>query len=220
MTSSAHSSALFSSPAIRWGGVALLVVVFWIVFPPFRIVSLDESGKAPAKGDESEVFDPAGFVDRFWEDRLEPNLGEAMKVEELLAALVVDPLEARKRYGLYDSRYYFAQGSGDVVEIKGRKAMLEVEGRIISLLIASPVFGNTVRDGTGLLSVNDFSGLEAFNAVSAVLNTKVETEVMPSLQESVKVGATVSFVGCAKAPETLGEGALLEFVPLQVEVSR
>lgn len=198
----------------------MLVVVLWIIFPPFRIVKLDESGRMPQEGGHVQAFDPVAFVNDFWEQRLVAELRNATDLDTLLPLLVDDPLEARKSYGVHNARYYFAKGEGRVESVENRRATLKVGDARVSLLIAPPVFGNTVRDGTGLLSVNDFSGLEAFNAVSAVLNDKVEKEIMPPLATSVLVGRTVSFVACAKAPETVGDGALLSFVPLQVEVAQ
>ena len=204
---------------LRWMGGTAFVVVLWIMVPPFRIVWLDESGQRPQQEGVAPTFDPIGFVDTFWEEKLMPKLGDATELDQLLPLLAEDPLAAKETFGVHDSRYYFAKGEGRVEAVEGRRALLSVAGESVSLLIAPPVFGNTVRDGTGLLSVNDFSGLEAFNAVSALLNEKVETEVMPSLSETLRAGAAVSFTGCAKAPEAVGDGALLEFIPLQVEVA-
>lgn len=219
MPSAAQSSAVFSARSYRWIGVSLAAVALWILLPPFRVVRLEDDGRAPRPAGEAEAFDPAAFVDRFWEDNLPAALDHATDLDELVGAVSSDPQTARERFGHGLPGYYFAEGEGTVEEIQGRRALLRVGQSTVSLLIAPPVFGNTVRDGTGLLNVNDFSGLEAYNAVSAVLNQKVETEVMPSLRQLVLPGATVSFAGCAKAPESIGAGPLLEFIPLRVEVA-
>jgi predicted lipoprotein len=87
---------------------------------------------------------------------------------------------------------------------------------VVALRIG-PVFGNTVRDGCGLLDVNAFPGLEEFNALSAELNALVERNVLPALKAGANVGATVRFAGCAEAPESAPDAGepLLLIVPIQ-----
>jgi len=218
-----QSSSRVMPKYLRWLGGLLVVAVLWILFPPFSIVRLDENGQMPSSVDDVE-FDVADFVSGFWQDVLEPSFDEATELSSLLAAVKGDPGNSRNVHGRRAGEgamvYYYAKGEATVVELKGRKAILEVDGEQVRLVIAPPVFGNTVRDGTGLLGVNDFDGLEEFNEVSAVLNQKVETEVMASLKGSVQVGARLSFVGCSKAPESVGDGPLLEFIPFRVEIAK
>ena len=201
----------------------MVFVILWILLPPFRVVSLDEDGRLPKGEDDSVAFDASVFADRFWTETIEPNLAKATDLSKLAKAVSNDAKDARERLGRGGegaANYYFAGGEGVVRELKGRRATLDVQGVQINLLIAGPVFGNTVRDGTGLLNVNELPGLEEFNAVSAALNQKVEGEIMPPVKGIVQVGSVVSFVGCSKAPESLGDGPVLEFTPLRVEVVR
>lgn len=200
----------------------MVLVIFWILLPPFRVVSLDGNGQMPKAAGESVAFDALDFSQRYWLETLEPSFGEATDLLELVEAVSSDAEKARTRFGRQTGEgaavYYFAGGEGIVRSLKGRRATLDVQGVQVTLLVAGPVFGNTVRDGTGLLNVNELPGLEEFNAVSAELNKKVEGEVMPPLKDIVQVGVRLSFVGCSKAPESLGAGPVLEFTPLRVEV--
>jgi len=71
----------------------------------------------------------------------------------------------------------------------------------------------------GLLDVNQVPGLTEFNALSAELNRLVEERVQPVLKTGVTVGFTVTFAGCAEAPETLPSGGpLLTIIPISAEV--
>ena len=100
-----------------------------------------------------------------------------------------------------------------------RLAPAGAESEIVVIRLG-PVFGNTVRDGCGLLDVNAFPGLQEFNDLSAALNTLVEKNVLPLLREKAVVGATVNFVGCAEAPENAADAGepLLTIVPVRVEI--
>lgn len=207
---------------VTWGGIVVFIAVFWLLLPPFSIVSLDENGQVPSDGEEV-VFDAGESADRIWADTLAPSMANATALDDLVAAVSASPEKARGQFGNQAGEgattYYFARGEGRVVEVKGRRATIDVQGTKVDLLVAPPVFGNTVRDGTGLIDVNKLPGLEEYNAVSAALNLKVENDVMSPLADLVQVDAQISFVGCAKAPSTLKEGSILEFTPLKVEVA-
>ncbi len=212
-----------SSKLTRSAVAALVVIAFWILFPPFRIVQLNDGGENSSAGRRlTKAFDPASFVDDFWRETLEPAMDSATPLVELVGAVARDPAAAENRFGRQAGEgaiiYYFSGGEGKVVEIKARRAIIEVAGEKVSLLIAGPVFGNAVRDGAGLLSVNKLPGLDEYNAIAAALNARIENEVLPPLKEIVQVGARISFVACAKAPNSVGDGPMLEFIPMRVEV--
>ena len=80
------------------------------------------------------------------------------------------------------------------------------------------VFGNAVRDGTGLLNVNDYPNSQDFNDISAELNKLIETRVQPKLRERAKVGATIRFTGCAEVSDESTDLHLLKLIPIQAEV--
>jgi predicted lipoprotein len=85
-------------------------------------------------------------------------------------------------------------------------------------LQTGPVFGNTVRDGTGLLDVNRFSSLQDFNALAAELNERIESRVLPTLRDRAQPGTQVRFTGCAEAVEPTSGQPLLTIVPTHVEI--
>ena len=79
------------------------------------------------------------------------------------------------------------------------------------------LFGNAIRDGTGLLNVNDYPNSQDFNAISEALNHFVETRVQPQLREIAKVGATIRFVGCAEVNDESTDLKPLRVVPVLAE---
>jgi predicted lipoprotein len=107
-----------------------------------------------------------------------------------------------------------------VTAVERSRLLVEIGGAVIAIR-TGPVFGNVIRDGCGLLEINQAPGLAEFNALSAELNRLVEQRVQPPLRTGVAVGATVAFAGCAEAPEALPAAGnpLLTFVPLHAEVT-
>ena len=194
------------------------------VFPLFHVRPLASpipATAAPATG----AFDAKTAAEKFWRDRLIPAAAGAADVARVVDAVRANPEAARKSFGKtagVGAACFFVRGSGKVVARERNVLHVAVDGaskEIIALRIG-PVFGNTVRDGTGLLDVNAFPGLQEFNALSAELNAIAERAVLPSLRDKANVGATVRFAGCAEAPESAADQGepLFTVVPVQAEV--
>jgi predicted lipoprotein len=198
------------------------VLILLSIYPPFHIVSR----KVAVSRDAAEAagsFDPAAFIAEFWTEKLQPAATAAPDAAPLLTILRRDPAAALqahgRRVGLGNVAYYFARGTGRVTAVERSRLIVEIDGAAVAVR-TGPVFGNVVRDGCGLLEVNQAPGLAEFNALSAELNRLVEERVQPAIRTGVAVGATLTFAGCAEAPETLpAAGApLLTFTPIQAEV--
>lgn len=208
----------------RAGWVIALVVaiagVCWLV-PPFHLVPLERAAKQKA----AATFNPAQFAETFWTNRLLASLDQTVKAEVLLPAIQSDPAAARKRYarslGLSESYTYFVSGVGRVVTVTDKEVLLEVSAGAGQPEIALPIgliFGNAVRDGTGLINVNDYPNSQDFNAISAELNRIIETRVLPKLRELARVGVRIRFAGCAEINDAATDLRPLRVVPVLAEV--
>lgn len=201
-------------------GTVVLIGVF-VVFPPFRVASKSMVAQTAATA-SAAAFDPVGFVAGFWTDQLQPAAARAPAIGPLLVDLRRDPAAAARTHahhvGLGHAAYYFARGTGRITAVERSRLLVEIDGELIAIR-TGPVFGNVVRDGSGLLDVNQAPGLAEFNALSAELNRLVEEKVQPLLKAGLAVGATLTFAGCAEAPEALpADGPLLTFIPVWAEV--
>lgn len=201
------------------------IVVFtgicWL-FPLFHVVPLERATKEKA----SATFDPAQFAGKFWDETLLKSLDKATSAEVLLATIQTNPIVARQKFshsvGVSDSYTYFLSGRGHVIAVSDDEISLAVGTNSTNaniVLQAGLVFGNAIRDGTGLLNVNDFPNSQDFNGISEALNHLVETQVQPKLREQAKVGATVRFVGCAEVNDESADLHPLKVVPISVAVT-
>ncbi len=220
---SSHANLLTSLRLWRWLAPALVGVALLVVYPPFRVVSRGSGGTHG--GTAGAVFDPAGFAGVFWTEHLQPAAERAAGIGPIVVVLRHDPAAATRQFarkvGAGTTAYYFARGSGRVTAVERSRLLVEVDdsGGAVVALRTGPVFGNAVRDGCGLLNVNDVPGLTEFNALSAELNRLVEEQVLPALRsEAVAEGTRLAFAGCAEAPESAGGGPLLTLIPVRVEV--
>ncbi len=201
--------------------VAAGTMVLLYFLPLFHVVPLEQARQRAAVA----VYDPVEFVDWFWTEQLIPGAAEAIDAAELVATVQQDRQLARethgRRVGLGGAYYFFVAGSGRIVSVDRYSvglALCDDQQQIQVLLETGPIFGNAVRDGTGLLDVNDFANSQDFNALSAEINRRIEQQVLPDLRTGAAIGVTVRFVGCA---EILDEGtdlSPLRIVPFLVEM--
>lgn len=211
----------------RWIAPTLLggaFAVLFVFFPPFRVVRLS----APSSTAGSAAFDASAFAATFWTERLQPALqSDGTDLATLVRDVRANPAVARETHartvGIGGRAYYLVQGSGRLVGRERNALLLEPDGApgVRVALRTGPVFGNTVRDASGLLEVNEFPGLTEFNALAAALNTLVEERVLPALTADLPEGAMIAFTGAAEVPgavPTDPAAPLLAFTPLRAEV--
>jgi predicted lipoprotein len=224
MSDPGRAAPIVRSSPLAWpwlAGAAMLVLLF-TAYPPFHVVSRPgTAGATPI--DTPAGFAPAAFATQFWAAQLQPAAARAPDLVPVLTALCQDPIAAAKTYahrvGLGHAAFYFVRGTGRITAVERSRLLVEVDGVAVAIR-TGPVFGNVLRDGCGLLDVNQVPGLAEFNALSAELNRLVEARVQPSLKSAAVVGATLVFAGCAEAPESLPatDAPLLTFIPVHAEV--
>ena len=224
MAASSESPTIAVAARLRWLAPVAIIAGFLWIFPLFHIVSLSASAPAGATG--GATFDAVASAARVWEKEIIPVAARAEELRTFAAELRRDPAVAAKRHahevGLGGASYFFVRGRGRVIARSDDEVKLALdgtEGVVVSLAIGA-LFGNTVRDGCGVLNLNSYPGLEEFNALSAELNALVESRVLPALREGAVVGATVTFAGCAAAPDSPNADPLLSIVPVSAVVKK
>jgi predicted lipoprotein len=190
-------------------------------FPLFHVVSLKTATAEKA----AATFNATQFAEAFWTNQLLTASDKAVKAEVLVPAIQADPTAAKKNFarsvGLSEGYFYFVSGHGRVLAVSDDEISLAVTQGATNAevtLQAGLVFGNALRDGTGLLNASDYPNSQDFNDLSAALNHIVEARVLPKLHEQAKAGATISFIGCAEVDDESADLKPLKVVPIQVEV--
>jgi predicted lipoprotein len=62
------------------------------------------------------------------------------------------------------------------------------------------VFGNAVRDSTGLVRSEEFANSQEFNTLAIALNGLVSTRVLSKLRDPISPGRRIEFVACVEVP--------------------
>jgi predicted lipoprotein len=169
-------------------------------------------------------FNAADVVGTFWKEKLLPATSEAADVTKVLEVIATAPQKVREKFGrtvgVSSSYFLFVQGAGRVVRASEDDIGLAVNSAGDTVDVSIPlglVFGNAVRDGTGLLKASSYPNAQVFNDISAALNSLVETNVLPQVQKVAKVGSRIHFVGCVEVGDEDQDLKPLKLVPVLVK---
>lgn len=170
-------------------------------FPLFHLVSLRQARQEQ----QAIAFDSVSFARDFWDKKLSPALPTATDMAELSAALTADFAAAQKKFGhspgFGSTSCFLVKGAGHIVMVGDDSIRVVVDGPTNLPpveLSTGPIFGNVVRDASGLLNASDFPNSENFNDISASLNHLLETEITPQLRTQAAAGKAIRFVGCVE----------------------
>jgi len=207
--------------AVRWF-IAIVVIagVCWL-FPLFHVVTLKTATAEKA----AVTFNATLFAESFWTNQLLPTLPKCSPAEALIPLIQTEPAVAKKKYsrgaGGGDSYFYFVAGTGRIIAVSDDEISIAVTAGSTNAEISLQtglIFGNALRDGTDLLSPSDYPNSQDYNDISAALNHIVETSVLPKLRERAKVGANISFAGCAEVNDESADLKPLKVIPIQATI--
>jgi predicted lipoprotein len=211
--------ALLSS--LAWLAAVALALY---IFPPFHIRPLERgAGVQPAT--VPGAIDVPKFAEKFWNEQLVNPAVQAADATAVFAALNENTATAMEKYGrragIGGKALFLVSGAGRVSAVDRRGVWLQVDGASDARIVLNtgPIFGNALRDVTGLLKIEDFSSFD-FNALSAELNRLAETHAQPGLRADGKVGATLSFIAAGELDDASGAQAVLKLIPIRVTLKQ
>jgi predicted lipoprotein len=205
-----------------WLALATVAVTALLKSPLlFRVVPLDEARQRQ----ESQAFNPKAFAEKFWVERLMTSFEDATDAAVLFAAIGRDREVAKEQHartlGIGSVYYYYVAGVGDVLSVSENYLELSLAGDgtdTAIVVVTGNIFGNAIRNGTGLLDVSDFPNSRDFNNISREINRIVETRIVPPFLETVEVGSRVRFVGCAEIMNEETDLHPIRLIPVVLEV--
>ncbi|HWB27263.1 MAG TPA: DUF2291 domain-containing protein [Chitinophagaceae bacterium] len=196
-----------------------IAVLLLVAYNSVYFKKLDEVKAAQA----ALTFNAASYAQKFWETKLMPGLGKAVEVDSLIPMLAATPVKAFDNYshalGIGNIRYFLVHGTGKVTSIDADDISLSITGlNNQPIKIATEyIFGNAVRDATGLININDFSNTMDFNNVSAEINKIIRAKVLPLLK-NVKVGNSIAFTGAVELNKEHLSLAQVEIIPVAINI--
>jgi predicted lipoprotein len=169
------------------------------------------------------LFDAKAYAKTYLLEKIPAAKNKAVAVADLLSAMKKDSKKAFTDFSHFqnegDTKYFFVKGEGKVTAIDDEFVTVKnASGTEIKLAIQY-IFGNTSRDCSGLISIDDFSNTMDLNNVSEEINKLIKSEIVAPFITKVQKGDSVSFLGGIELSQSNPKTDGLEIVPLQLEIN-
>ena len=200
--------------------ILLLLVIGWVGFKSVYIKKLSEVEKT-----NDEKFDALTFSKKLWDEKLPARLDSAVGFATLIQALKTNPTDAFGRYsnamGIGNYRYSLVKLTGTAAEIKEDEIIMQTKNgdSLINVTLATEyVYGNAIRDASGLLDIKDFANTTDLNSISEQLNAIVRKAVLPPFKQSVKQGDRIEATGAIEINKEHVRVTELELIPVRLKI--
>lgn len=178
------------------------------------------------KASQSAIeFNATVYANAFWNSKLIPNLNKSVEVSTLTQLLSANPDKAFNDYshalGIGNLRYFLIKGKGEIESVRDDNVtvIIETEKNKQQIILATEfIFGNAVRDATGLININEFSNTMDFNNVSAEINKIIREQVLPPFKQKVKTGNLIEFTGAIELNKEHLTLSNMEVIPIQIKI--
>lgn len=169
------------------------------------------------KAAATKQFDAVAFAQTFLKDKLEPQLKSAIDINELTVLLSSAKDKTFDTYAhataIGSIRYFLVKGEGTITAIHENDISLQVK-QLPLTLAAEFIYGNAVRDASGLFDMGLFTNTMDMNNVSAELNNIIRNKVVNPFKIKVKVGDKVRFTGAIELNQERLNLHNIEVIPI------
>jgi predicted lipoprotein len=172
---------------------------------------------------DTNTFNVADYTARFWNDSLPVSIAKAPQLMDLLKLLNENPESAFEKYGkklgISKTRYFMMSGKGQIEKVEEEFLLLATDKNTKIKIATDFIYGNSVRDGSGKVNINDFLNMTDFNAVSVAINKMVKEKVVSRLKKSATVGQWLEFTGAMELSEENIDLSAISLIPVSVKLS-
>lgn len=167
------------------------------------------------------TFDAKSFVDGIWGSDLSVAYDSAIDLTMLMDRLDQDPeltfKQEAQALGIGNIGYFKVEGEGIVLSVNENNVFLQV-GDLQVEIETEFIFGNAVRDASGLIELNDYDKTSDFNLISESINDKIRKEVIPSFRAAVEKGDSIEFKGALELNKAHLKLDQLEVIPVSIQI--
>jgi hypothetical protein len=193
------------------------ILILALAFLGYHSVYFEKLSEVRAQ--QETEFDFSSFADSLYYQGMLTTVSP-VDLGELLTAIRTDQAAAFERYGnrlgIGNSAYFMVQCQGIIREISEDEIVLQTEGAGAVLINTRYIFGNALRDASGLVKLTDFKTNAEFNKVSEALNALIRTKVIPPVVQQLEVGDEISVSGAVKLSRKESDPSEIVLTPAQI----
>ena len=171
------------------------------------------------RNQKQSSFDFKTFADSlYYQGILKTN--HAVELSQLMVLAQSNPDSAFKAYGnrlgIGNSAYFMVKGSGKVIEKHGDGLKVVTDTNTVFFVDTKYIFGNAIRDASGLVKLTDFKTNADFNKLSEALNTIIREKAIPEDLKSINIGDEITVSGATKLSKAQDKPQELSILPVKI----
>lgn len=163
-------------------------------------------------------FDAKAYAENFLHTTLPAHPDKAIDLAQLAQTLTTDPVKAfswSHAQNNGNNRFFLVKGTGKIAKIDSDYVYLDIQNVTPKIALATRyIIGTAARDGSGLISVNEFTTTMDMNTVSEELNKLIRNQVLPPFKAAAKTGETVQFTGGLELQQNAAVPDFWEITPM------
>jgi predicted lipoprotein len=177
------------------------------------------------KNNTAAAFDAVGFSKKLWGEQMSAKMDSAVQLSALIDAITKDGEAAMKKYtnalAVGNYRYVLVKLKGTVTDVKEDEVSLSVKQNdsLLHVNLATEfIYGNAVRDASGLVQVKDFPNTNNLSSISEELNKIIRSAVLPSFKQAVKKGDKVNVIAAVEINAAHIHWQGIELLPVRLQI--
>jgi hypothetical protein len=194
-----------------WIALALVVAYNSVYFKKLS----DLNAGAP------KAFDAAAYANNYFYKQLPAAIDKAPDIDKLITMLKTDTAATFKTYGhalaIGTTRYFLVQGKGTITNIDDNGVWVSTSSGNSVLLATEYVYGNALRDASGLVDINKFSSTMDLNNIAAEIDKIVRSKILPPVKSELKKGNTIQFTGAVGLNQAHLQMGDIEITPVSLK---
>jgi len=198
----------------------LIVVIGLVAYKSVYVKKLSEM-----KAVTDEKFDADAFSKKLWEEKLPARISDAVDLSIFIKDVQSNPADAFSKYtnalGIGNYRYALIKTEGIVTDVNEDDIILQIklgDSLMTTKLATEFIYGNAIRDASGLVDVKDFPNTMDLNNISEELNKMVRKTVLPPFKSAVKKGDKVLVTGAIEIHKEHIKWNELEIIPVRLQI--
>lgn len=195
----------------------LVIIIAIALYNSATLTPLDQIRQTKS----DTAFNAKAYATAFMSNKIEdlPAINASVFIDNISNNLMNYCVENGKKLGISDEYNFIIEGDAKVTAIEDEYILVVLEDDEEVQLATDFIFGNAIRDGSGMALIDDYQNTMDFNSISVELNNIVRETLVPSLKEKAKIGDPLYFKGAVKVDVGKPKIKELKVIPLRIKFS-
>ncbi|RYG21443.1 MAG: DUF2291 domain-containing protein [Chitinophagaceae bacterium] len=171
---------------------------------------------------DAKSFDATAYAEDLLGNKLKPILTKAINIDFLLTQLDTLPAPLFKKYGhsltIGSSKFFMVKGRGRITNIDDSGVTVKTTGNNELKIATEYIFGNGIRDATGVIKLNDFSNTTDLSNISSAINKIIRKDVVPPFKAKAKIEDQIEFTGAIELNQAHLDLSDIELLPVSLKI--